>query len=292
MKKASLFLLFFVLSISFLSLTSAYQEEIVFQTVNVNENVYCLYGAGGNIGILKGEEGVLLVDSQYAKYSSEILEEIRKISPDPILYLINTHYHGDHTDGNPILGKGAKIIGHINCKNSMLKGKKPEEAAENLGIPEETFESEMTINFGNETVKLLYLGPGHTSGDAVVVFEKAGVIHAGDLFFHKIPPYIDVNDGSGTGNWVKIIGILAERYPDFKVIPGHGEVATMKEFYRFADYLRYLHDQVAAAIESGKTKEQAVASIDLSNYDYIQDQGEFLTKKRNIELVYDELTRK
>ena len=76
------------------------------------------------------------------------------------------------------------------------------------------------------------------------------MIHAGDLFFHKIPPYIDVNDGSDTGNWVKIIGMLAEKYPDFKVIPGHGEVTTMKEFYRFADYLRYLHDQVAAAIEA------------------------------------------
>jgi len=280
------------LSFTFLSLCFSFQEEVIFQTVNVNDNVYCLYGAGGNIGILKGEDGVLLVDSQYARYSSEILEEIKKIHPGPILYLINTHYHGDHVDGNSILGKDAKIISHINCKNSMLKGKKPEEAAENLGIPEETFEKEKTIDIGPETVKLLYLGPGHTCGDTIVVFEKAGVIHAGDLFFHEIPPYIDVNDGSDTGNWVKIIGMLAEKYPDFKVIPGHGKVTTMKEFYRFADYLRYLHNQVAAAIEAGKTKEQAVESIDLSNYAYIQDQGEFLTKKRNIELVYDELTRK
>lgn len=291
MKKSNLFPLFFTLLL-IMTFPLFTQEEVFFETVNVSDNVYCLYGAGGNIGILKGEKGILLVDSQYAKYSSQILEEIKKISPDPIIYLINTHYHGDHVDGNSILGKDATIISHINCKNSMLKGKKPEEAAAAMGIPEKTFEKELTIDMGTETVKLLYLGPGHTSGDIIVVFEKSGVIHAGDLFFYEIPPYIDVNDGSDTGNWVKIIGMLAEKYPDFKVIPGHGKVTTMKEFYRFADYLKYLHDQVAAAIKAGKTKEQAVESIDLSNFDYIQDQGEFLTKKRNIELVYDELTRK
>lgn len=289
MKK--LFLLFFTLLL-IITFPLSSQEEVTFETVNVSDNVYCLYGAGGNIGILNGEKGILLVDSQYAKYSSEILEEIKKISPDPIIYLINTHYHGDHVDGNSILGKDATIISHINCKNSMLKGKKPEEAAAAMGIPDETYEKEKTIDMGREIVKLLYLGPGHSSGDTIVVFETSRVIHAGDLFFHEIPPYIDVNDGSDTGNWVKIIGMLAERYPDFKVIPGHGKVTTMKEFYRFADYLKYLHDQVAAAIKAGKTKEQAVESIDLSNYDYIQDQGEFLTKKRNIEWIYDELTRK
>lgn len=291
MKKLNLFSLFFTMLL-IMTFPLSSQEEVTFETVNVSDNVYCLYGAGGNIGILKGEQGILLVDSQYAKYSSEILEEIKKISPDPILYLINTHYHGDHVGGNSILGKGATIISHLNCKNSMLKGKKPEEAASAMGVPEKTFEKEMTIDMDTETVRLLYLGPGHSSGDTIVVFENSGVIHAGDLFFHEIPPYIDVNDGSDTGNWVKIIGMLAEKYPDFKVIPGHGKIATMKEFYRFSDYLRYLHDQVAAAIEAGKTKEETVASIDLSVYDYIKDQGEFLTKKRNIELVYDELTRK
>lgn len=291
MKKSNLFSLFFTLLL-IMTFPLSPQEEATFETVNVSDNVYCLYGAGGNIGILKGEKGILLVDSQYAKYSSQILEEIKKISLDPIMYLINTHYHGDHVDGNSILGKDATIISHINCKNSMLKGKKPEEEADNLGIPEETFDKEMTIDMGTETVKLLYSGPGHSSGDTVVVFENSGVIHAGDLFFHGIPPYIDVNDGSDTGNWVKIIGMLAEKYPDFKVIPGHGKVTTMKEFYRFADYLRYLRSQVSAAIEAGKTKEETVASIDLSDYEYIKDQGEFLTKKKNIGLVYDELTRK
>jgi glyoxylase-like metal-dependent hydrolase (beta-lactamase superfamily II) len=117
------------------------------------------------------------------------------------------------------------------------------------------------------------------------------VIHAGDLFFHGMPPYIDVNDGSDTKNWVRTIHSLAEKHPDFQVIPGHGKVTNMKEFVKFADYLNALIKEVSAAIKAGKTKEQAVESIDLSSFTYIQDQGEFLTKKKNIEWVYDEMTR-
>jgi hypothetical protein len=107
-----------------------------------------------------------------------------------------------------------------------------------------------------------------------------------------MPPYIDVNNGSNTQNWITIIGKLAETYPDFKVIPGHGPVTTMQEYVKFAEYLRYLRKEVAAAIEAGKTKEQAMESIDISAFDHIQNRGEFLTKKKNIEWIYLELTRK
>jgi hypothetical protein len=101
-----------------------------------------------------------------------------------------------------------------------------------------------------------------------------------------------VNDGSDTKNWVRTIHKLAEKYPNFQVIPGHGKVTNMKEYVKFADYLSALRKEVSAAIKTGKTKEQAVESIDLSNFTYIQDRGEFLTKKKNIEWVYDEMTRK
>jgi len=267
------------------------QEEVSFTTEKVSRDVYAIIGPGGNIAVLKGGDALLVVDANYAKTADAIMTEIRKVSPLPIRYLINTHYHGDHTGGNAIIGKGAEIISHAKCKASFLKTLKPEESPENLGAAQKTYETEMTLQLGGETIRLLYFGPGHTSGDTVVVFEKAQVIHTGDLFFHGLPPYIDVMDGSDTGNWVKTIGKLAEKYPDYRIIPGHGTVTTMPEFMKFGDYLRYLRNEVAAAIKAGKSKEEAMESIDLSAFAYIQDMGDFLTKKKNIEWIYMELTR-
>jgi glyoxylase-like metal-dependent hydrolase (beta-lactamase superfamily II) len=278
----------------FLSTFSPYlisQEPESLSIEKVSGDVYCLYGQGGNIGILKGKESLLVVDSQYAKTADEVLKAIEELSSQKIQYLINTHYHGDHTGGNSILGRGARIISHENCKSSLMAGLKPEESPESIGAPQETYEDDMSLEVDGETVRLLYFGPAHTSGDTVVVFESAKVIHAGDLFFHGLPPYIDVKDGADTKNWIATIGKLAEMYPDFRLIPGHGKVTEMDEFLKFADYLKYLRKEVAAAIQAGKTREQAQETIDLSKFSHIRDQGEFLTKKANIGWIYDELTR-
>ncbi len=291
MKKNILLLILF-LCLAFVSLQLHAQQEEPITIENVSGAVYCLYGSGGNIGIYVGEDSLLIVDAQYAKTANAVMAKIKELSPKKIEYLINTHYHGDHTSGNSIIGKNAQIISQQNCKKSLLAGLKPEDTPESIGAPNKTFDIEMTITLGDETVRLVYMGPGHTSGDTIVIFDKAKVIHAGDLFFHGMPPYIDVNDGSNTQNWVRTIQALAEKHPDFQVIPGHGKVTNMKEYVKFADYLNTLIKEVSAAIKAGKTKEQAVESIDLSSFTYIQDQGEFLKKEKNIEWVYDEMTRK
>ena len=141
-------------------------------------------------------------------------------------------------------------------------------------------------------VKLLHFGAAHTAGDTVVVYQQSRVIPAGDLFFHGLPPYIDVADGADTANWVRTIEKLADDYPEYKVIPGHGPVTDMKAWKDFGAYLKYLREQVAAAVRAGKNKEEAQRSIDLSRFQHIQDQGEFLTKRNNIGWIYDELTKK
>ncbi|MFQ6037505.1 MAG: MBL fold metallo-hydrolase [Candidatus Aminicenantales bacterium] len=268
------------------------QGEEGLRVEKVTGDVYCLSGGGGNIGILKAEDGLLVVDASYARLASSVLEEIGKVSPGRIRILINTHYHADHTGGNLALGKDARVILHENCRTSYLASLKPEEKSEAQVLHLEVYEKEMNLEVGDENVKLLHFGPGHTAGDTVVVFEKARVVHAGDLFFHGMPPYIDVKDGSDTKNWIATIETLAKTYPDFKVIPGHGEVTTMKAFLRFAGYLKALRERVAAAIREGKTREEAQESVDLSDFPDIQDRGEFLTKKENIGWVYDEMTRK
>jgi glyoxylase-like metal-dependent hydrolase (beta-lactamase superfamily II) len=289
--KKNIFLIIPFLCLAFVSLQLHSQQEESITIENVAGAVYCLYGSGGNIGIYVGEDSLLIVDAQYARTADAVMAKIKELSPKEIQYLVNTHYHGDHTSGNPIIGKDAQIISQKNCKESLLAGLKPEETPESIGAPNKTFDTEKTITLGNETVRLVHMGPGHTSGDTIVIFDQAKVIHAGDLFFHGMPPYIDVNDGSDTKNWVRTIHTLAEKHPNFQVIPGHGKVTDMKEFVKFADYLNALRKEVSAAIKAGKTKEQAVESIDLSSFTYIQDQGEFLTKKKNIEWIYDEMTR-
>ena len=286
-----LFFVFLVLSLSVVPLCLLSQEPPSLTIEKVSGEVYCLYGAGGNIAILKGDNGLIVVDSSYARTANDVKTEIGKLCANKIQYLVNTHYHGDHTGGNPIIGMDAQIISQKNCRASMMRNLKPEETPESVGVPQMTFEKEMSLQLGDETVKLAYFGPGHTSGDAVVIFEKAKVIHAGDLFFHGMPPYIDVGDGSDTKNWVTVIEQLGEKYPDFQVIPGHGTVTAMEEFLKFADYLESLREKVAAAIKAGKTREQAQESIDLSKFSDIQDQGQFLTKKENIGWVYDEMTK-
>ncbi len=268
------------------------QDETPVTIERVGGRVSCLYGQGGNLGILEGELRLLVVDSQYARNAPRVKAAIQEFDSRPIRLLVNTHYHGDHTGGNPVLGEEASIVSHKNCKVSFLKGLKPEQSAEAMGAPQQTYDTVMTIQVGEETVELLHFGAAHTAGDTVVVFQQSRVIHAGDLFFHGLPPYIDVADGADTANWVRTIEKLARDYPDYKVIPGHGPVTDMKAWQDFGVYLKYLREQVAAAIQAGKNKEEAQRSIDLSRFQHIPDQGEFLTKQNNIGWIYDELTKK
>jgi glyoxylase-like metal-dependent hydrolase (beta-lactamase superfamily II) len=291
-KKIFIILTLFLLAISPSVVLGAGQQKVNFKLEKVAKNVYCLYGAGGNIGILKGDKSFLVVDAQYARSANEALAQIHTLGKMPVRYLINTHYHGDHTSGNPILGKGANIIAHNNCKTSFLKGLKPEQNPADMGIPKTTYNGKMELKLGKHAIHLLHFGPGHTAGDTVVVFPDAKVIHTGDLFFHGMPPYIDVRDGANTKNWISTIKKLAKKFPDYRVIPGHGQVTDMRSYLAFADYLSYLRKQVAAAIKAGKSRQQAVDTIDLSPYGHLKDKGTFITKKNNIGWVYDELSGK
>ena len=290
MKKRFLYVFLFLCLVPFAFQLYAQQEEPI-TVEKVAGEVYCLYGSGGNIGIYVGDKALLIVDAQYARTADAVMAKIEELSPKKIECLINTHYHGDHTSGNPIIGEESQIVSHENCQKTLLANKKPEETPESIGAPTKTFEREMTIAMGNKAVRLVHMGPAHTSGDTIVIFDKEKVIHAGDLFFHGLPPYIDVDNGSDTKNWIRTIQALAEKYPDFQVIPGHGKVTNMKEYLKFANYLSALRKEVAAAIKAGKTKDATIESIDLSEFSWIEDRGEFLTKKKNIEWVYDEMTR-
>jgi glyoxylase-like metal-dependent hydrolase (beta-lactamase superfamily II) len=202
----------------------------------VSGSVHMLEGMGGNIGVSAGPEGILIIDDQYAPLAEKIATAIGDISKQPIKYIVNTHYHGDHTGSNAYFAevKGSTIFAHDNVRK-RLADKEEHTHAE---LPVVTYQQGMTFHFNGDTINVMYMPAGHTDSDSVVWFEEANVLHPGDLFFEGRFPYIDL-DGGGTvagyiNNVTKLIGMLKE---DTKIIPGHGKLATKADYQKALDML-------------------------------------------------------
>jgi glyoxylase-like metal-dependent hydrolase (beta-lactamase superfamily II) len=285
-------LVFLFILIFFTVLSAGYgKTEDPGQTTEVSKNLYCISGYGGNIAVVVTEKGLLIVDAGLPNTATLVAAKIKQISDKPAIKMINTHYHADHTGGNvanPQIGGGAELICHARCLESLKGRMKPEEIVK-ANLSATTYDRNLSIQLGGDNVELIHFGPGHTSGDTVVVFKTQKAIHTGDLFFNGMAPYIDVKDGSNTGNWVETIRKLASEYPDYTVIPGHGPVADMTAFLKFAEYLTYLREKVAAAIHQGKSKSEAQETIDLTPFQHIKEHNRFMTKKANIGWIYEEM---
>jgi cyclase len=277
-----------LISVAMLVVGFAAAEELSVE--RLTDRVHVIQGAVGNITVLTGEDGMLIVDSGVADKSNQVAAKLAEISSKPMRYLVNTHYHFDHVGGNAVVGRGATIIAHALSKKTMEDNLKPGETPDGVGMPQETYDNEKTLQLGEQTVKLLHLGPAHTSGDTIVVLENEKIVVAGDSFFNGMPPYIDVKNGSDTANWAVLIGKLAEKYADYRVVPGHGSVTDMAGYQAFAKYLTALREKVAAAVKAGKSREETVATVKLDEFTDIKD-NDFLKKAENVGWVYDEMTR-
>ena len=275
------------------------KADDIFRKQELSRGVYVLYGGGGNVGFLVGPDAVLVVDAQIRQLGPGVVKQIQGVTDKPIKYLLNTHHHADHTGGNDAFKQFAVIIAHDNVRKRMLESpqtilkeypayledaKKKGNAediqfledaiawakkvkVEEIAAPVVTFASEIRIYVGDETIDVWHTPPAHTDGDSVIYFEKAKVLHMGDVFFNKVVPFIDVHaGGSAKGYLAAIDAVIARVPPDAKIIPGHGEatdVAGLKEFRQFiADVL----DAAKTARSGGKTKEQFLAACDLPKY--------------------------
>ncbi|MDH4107118.1 MAG: MBL fold metallo-hydrolase [Gammaproteobacteria bacterium] len=220
---------------------------------DVAGNVRYLEGSGGNIGLLAGDDGVLLIDDQYAPLTDKIVAAIRKVSDQPIRFVINTHMHPDHTGGNENLGRmGAMIVGHDNVRAQMAKAGYAETP------PFVTFSEDVTFHVNGETVHVFKVPEAHTNGDSFIWFENANVIHTGDVFRTTGYPYIDTgNGGSFLGTiraWDLLIDLSAS---GAKIIPGHGVATDVEEVRSARAMLLDVRDKVRQAIAAGMTLEQA-----------------------------------
>jgi glyoxylase-like metal-dependent hydrolase (beta-lactamase superfamily II) len=216
-------------------------------------NVYMLQGPGGNIGVLATDKGLLLVDDKFAPLAEKIEAAMKGIEDKELKYVINTHFHGDHTGSNKFFSHKAPIFAHENVRNRLSN--KTDHDAESL--PVVTYKDGITIYLDNEEVQLTHLPKGHTDGDTYVYFRKANVLHTGDLFFEVGFPYVDLKSGGSVKGYLAGVKHMLKNTPDdVVIIPGHGNLTDKKSLLAFAKMMEFSIHKVSTALAAGKSEQQ------------------------------------
>lgn len=261
--------------------------------VPVTEQIYMIAGKGGNVGIFIGEDGTFLIDDNFAPLTEKIVAAIKSVGGDYPKFLINTHYHGDHTGGNENLGAGGTLIfSHDNVRERLKNGSfiqafnMKSEATEPEGLPVVTFSEGISFHINNDTVKALHVAHAHTDGDSFIHFEKANVIHAGDILFNGFYPFIDVNHGGSLRGTIRAVDkILSLVDGDTKIIPGHGPLGNKAQLESYRDMLWTAYERLRKLKAAGKTAQEAAAAKPLADLETIWGDGNF-TGDRWIEMIY------
>ena len=253
--------------------------------------VAVLFGAGGNIGLSYGDDGTILIDDQFAPLTAKIQKAVADLGATPVKYLINTHWHYDHSGGNENLGKaGAIIMAHDNVRVRMAAGAtiagNVVPPAAKVALPVITYADGVKLHLNGEEVRVIHMPAGHTDGDSIIHWTKSNVIHMGDLFFFQVTfPFVD--GGSG-GNVRGIVAAadkaLAIADDQTKIIPGHGAVATKADLQKYRDMVAEIIAKVEAGIATGKTLDQVKATRPADGYGVKADG--FITADRFVETVY------
>jgi len=287
----------FLIIIVCLVATGAFAQQdfskVQIETIPVAKGVYMLVGSGGNIGLSVGQDGAFLIDDQYAPLTDKILKTISAVTDKPVRFLVNTHWHGDHTGGNETIGKGGTIIvAHDNVRKRLAKGQFMKvfnvdiPPAPPKALPVITFADSVTFHWNNETLEVMHPKPAHTDGDAVIYFKNANVVHAGDLFFNGIYPFIDAGSGGSVEGVIAGADELLDRIDDnTKVIPGHGQLGNKTELKAYRDMLAAVHERMANLIKEGKNIDEILAAKPTADYD-AKWGGGFLKPDQWVQIVY------
>lgn len=262
---------------------SSAQNDVTIETTQLSKSVYMLKGQGGNIGLSVGEDGVFVIDDQFAPLTPKILEAIKKLSDQPIKYVANTHFHGDHTGGNANFQKeGAIIIAHDNVRNRLLLPKRDGSNNPKEALPVLTFNDQMSIYMNDDKVSVFHVDHAHTDGDAVLYFTKSNVLHTGDTFFKDRYPYIDLKSGGSVNGYIAAVKRSLMLIDDnTKIIPGHGDLASKKDYESFLNMMESLKDIILKEIEQGKTEDEVTNNTALTKtYDDLGYSWRFITSEK------------
>jgi cyclase len=274
-------------------------SKVQMKVTKVAGNVYMLEGSdAGNIGALVGDDGIVLVDDQYAPLADKIQAALKSITDKPVRFIINTHYHDDHTGGNAYFQKQAPIIAHDNVRKRLESGgtagngssvrfdatPQPKEA-----LPIITFDHDVTIHLNGEDIRALYFPAGHTDGDSIIFFPKSNVVHMGDDFGTYGFPFIDVDAGGNINGMINALEtVIAQLPPDVKVIPGHGHISSVEDMRFFLKMLKETRAVVQNALKQGKTFEQMKQAKILDPWKKYS--GDFISEDAYLETLYNSQT--
>jgi glyoxylase-like metal-dependent hydrolase (beta-lactamase superfamily II) len=274
--------------------------QVTIKVQKVGGNVYMLEGAGGNIAVSVGEDGVVLVDDQFAPLAGKIKAALKGITDRPIRVVLNTHWHGDHTGGNAVFGRGAPIVAHDNVRKRLVSGSPRVELggktfdarppAPKEALPIVTFQDKVSVHLNGEEIRALHLPSGHTDGDVIVYFTKSNVVHMGDDFVSNGFPFADLASGGSIKGMIAAIDRAVKDLPaDVKVIPGHGGVSTIADMKKISATLKDCVKLVEAEVKKKKTLAQLQEAKVLAKYD---DLGKgFMSTAMFVEILFKELTR-
>jgi glyoxylase-like metal-dependent hydrolase (beta-lactamase superfamily II) len=290
-----------------LATAAAHAQEQDFSKVEVKAtlvagNIYLLQGAGGNIAASVGEDGIVLVDDEFAPLAPKIAAALKAlgITDKPVRYVINTHFHYDHTGGNaPFAGEGSTVIAHDNVRSRMIEGgtagnggslKMAFKPAEKAALPVITFDHDVAVHLNGEDIRALHFPAGHTDGDAIIFFPKANVVHMGDDYVRYGFPFIDVDAGGSVAGMIKACEAVIDKLPaDVKVIPGHGELSSLAEVREYVAMLKGTSAVVAKALKAGKSLEQMKKAQLLAPWS-ARYSGSFINTDAFLETLYNSLS--
>jgi cyclase len=287
------------LALALAALPAAAQQQdfskVEIKVVPAAGNVYMLQGAGGNIGVSAGSDGLLIVDDQFAPLAEKIRSALQGINSGKLKFVLNTHFHGDHTGGNPTFGAEAPVVAQENVRKrlaagSVIRGNKTEPMT-GPGLPVITFQDSVSVHFNGEEIRVIHYPNGHTDGDSVIFFTKSNVVHMGDDFFAARFPFVDLESGGSVqGMTAGVAKVLAQIPPDAKVIPGHGPLSTVADLKAYHHMLVETTAIIQKRIQAKRTLEQIQAEGLPAEW---KEWGSgFIDTKAWIETVYNSLTKK
>jgi cyclase len=287
--------LFFAVVLVCLPLAAFAQDDdfskVQMKVTKVAGNVYMLEGSGGNIGASVGEDGIVIVDDQFAPLADKIKAALKGVTDKPVRFVINTHFHGDHTGGNAIFQKDAPVIAQDNVRKRLEAGGGDRRPAPKDALPIITFDHDVTVHLNGEDIHALHFASGHTDGDSIIFFPKSNVVHMGDDFVTYGFPFIDLKSGGSVEGMIAAVDDVVGKLPaDVKVIPGHGPISNLDDVRKFSAMLKDTLAAVQKALKQGKTLDQMKQEKILAPWD--KWSGDFIKTDGFIETLYDDLTGK